>query len=73
MDIIKFQFLDGGLIKWCKEKKEVESGKSKKYSKTNFKVNKNHSLLKTYKDIKKIFLIILFKFWMREIKVGLKA
>ena len=45
--------LDGGLIKWCKEKKEVESGKSKKYSKTTFKVNENHFLLKTYEDIKK--------------------
>ena len=49
----QISILDGGLIKWCKEKKEVESEKSKKYSKTTFKVNKNHSLLKTYEDIKK--------------------
>jgi thiosulfate/3-mercaptopyruvate sulfurtransferase len=49
----QISILDGGLIKWCKEKKEVESGKSKKDSKTTFKVNKNHSLLKTYEDIKK--------------------
>ncbi|MDC0954174.1 rhodanese-like domain-containing protein [Pelagibacteraceae bacterium] len=49
----QISILDGGLIKWCKEKKEVESGKSKKYSKTTFTVNKNHSLLKTYEDIKK--------------------
>lgn len=49
----QISILDGGLIKWCKEKKEVESGKGKKYSKTTFKVNENHSLLKTYEDIKK--------------------
>ena len=49
----QISILDGGLIKWCKEKKEVELGKSKKYSKTTFTVNKNHSLLKTYEDIKK--------------------
>ena len=49
----QISILDGGLIKWCKEKKEIESGKGKKYSKTTFKVNENHSLLKTYEDIKK--------------------
>lgn len=49
----QISILDGGLIKWCKEKKEVESGKSKKNSKTTFTVSKNHSLLKTYEDIKK--------------------
>ena len=49
----QISILDGGLIKWCKEKKEIEPGKSKKYSKTTFKVNENHSLLKTYEDIKK--------------------
>jgi thiosulfate/3-mercaptopyruvate sulfurtransferase len=49
----QISILDGGLIKWCKEKKEIESGKSKKYSKTTFTVNENHSLLKTYEDIKK--------------------
>ena len=44
--------LDGGLVKWLKEKKETEAGKGKKYPKTIFKVNENLSLLKTYSDIK---------------------
>ena len=45
--------LDGGLIKWLKEKKEIESGKAKRNLKTNFTVTENYSLLKTYEDIKK--------------------
>lgn len=49
----KISILDGGLIKWSKEKKEIESGKEKKSLKTNFSVTENYSLLKTYKDIKK--------------------
>ena len=44
--------LDGGLVKWLKEKKEIETGKGKKYSKTNFKVTENKSMLKIYDDIK---------------------
>ena len=44
--------LDGGLVKWLKEKKEIETGKGKKYSKTNFKVTENQSMLKIYDDIK---------------------
>jgi thiosulfate/3-mercaptopyruvate sulfurtransferase len=44
--------LDGGLVKWLKEKKEIETGKGKKYPKTNFKVTVNKSMLKIYDDIK---------------------
>ncbi len=44
--------LDGGLVKWLKEKKEIETGKGKKYPKTNFKVTENKSMLKIYDDIK---------------------
>jgi thiosulfate/3-mercaptopyruvate sulfurtransferase len=44
--------LDGGLVKWLKEKKEIETGKGKKYPKTNFKVTENNSMLKIYVDIK---------------------
>jgi len=44
--------LDGGLVKWLKEKKEIETGKGKKYPKTNFKVAENKSMLKIYDDIK---------------------
>ena len=44
--------LDGGLVKWLKEKKEIETGKGKKYPKTNFKVTENQSMLKIYDDIK---------------------
>ena len=44
--------LDGGLVKWLKEKKEIETGKGKKYPKTNFKVTENKSILKIYDDIK---------------------
>ena len=44
--------LDGGLIKWLKEKKEIETGKGRKYPKTNFKVIENKSLVKTYEHIK---------------------
>lgn len=44
--------LDGGLVKWLKEKKEIETGKGKKYPKTNFKVTENKSMLKIYVDIK---------------------
>ena len=48
--------LDGGLIKWLKEKKETESGKGRKYSKTNFKTLENKSILKTYDDMKQNIL-----------------
>lgn len=44
--------LDGGLVKWLKEKKEIETGKGKKYPKTNFKLTENKSMLKIYEDIK---------------------
>lgn len=44
--------LDGGLVKWLKEKKEIETGKGKKYPKTNFKLTENKSMLKIYQDIK---------------------
>ena len=48
----EISILDGGLVKWLKEKKEIETGKGKKYPKTNFKAIENKSMLKTYEDIK---------------------
>lgn len=52
----KISILNGGFIKWSKEKKEIDSGKGKKYQKTNFKANENNSMVKNYDDIKKNIL-----------------
>ena len=48
----KISILDGGFVKWSKEKKEIDSGKGKKYLQTNFKANENNSMVKNYDDIK---------------------
>ena len=48
----KISILNGGFVKWSKEKKEIDSGKGKKYLQTNFKANENNSMVKNYDDIK---------------------
>ena len=49
----KISILNGGFVKWSKEKKEIDSGKGKKYLQTNFKANENNSMVKNYDDVKK--------------------
>jgi len=49
----KISILDGGLIKWKIENKELENGSGKKYPKSKFLCFKNSKLLKIKSDIKK--------------------
>jgi len=44
--------LDGGLPKWLKEKKEIETGKGKKYTKALFRSKENKLMTKNYDEIK---------------------
>ena len=44
--------LDGGLPKWLKEKKEIETGKGKKYPKALFRSKENKLMTKNYDEIK---------------------
>src|SRR6056300_666056 len=44
--------LDGGLPKWLKEKKEIETGKGKKYPKALFQSKENKLMTKNYEEIK---------------------
>ena len=44
--------LDGGLPKWLKEKKEIETGKGKKYPKALFQSKENKLMTKNYDEIK---------------------
>ena len=44
--------LDGGLPKWLKEKKEIETGKGKKYPRALFQCTENNFMTKNYDEIK---------------------